>query len=124
MNLLKYHSLAIIIDDEKEIYKVDQIIDMLKSKGYEVVCINKNNYNIVNAQTYESLKDVPHNIDVVIITNLSLQTYEILDEIELLDIKNIWFENGSYNESMLKKAKDLKLNISCGLSLFKEIARD
>lgn len=124
MNLLKYHSLAIIIDDEKEIYKVDQIIDMLKSKGYEVVCINKNNYNIVNAQTYESLKDVPHNIDVVIIINLSLQTYEILDEIELLDIKNIWFENGSYNESMLKKAKDLKLNISCGLSLFKEIARD
>lgn len=123
MNLLKYHSLAIVIDDEKEIDKVYRMIDMLESKEYKVVCINKNNYNIVDTQTYESLKDVPHNIDVVIITRLSLQTYEILDEIELLDINNIWFEKGSCNESMLKKAKELKLNISYDLSLFKEVVR-
>lgn len=123
MNLLKYHSLAIVIYDEKKIDKIYRIIDILESKEYKVVCINKNNYNIVNTQTYESLKDVPHNIDVVIITSLDLQTYEILDEIELLDINNIWFEKESYNESILKKAKELKLNISCDLSLFKEITR-
>ena len=47
----------------------------------------------------------------------------ILEEVELLDIQNMWFEKGSFSEMMIKKTKDLKLNIEYNLSLYDELTR-
>lgn len=122
MNLLKYNFWAVDIKDISIGSKTYKIIDILKKHNYSVVGISKNKYKICGIDTYESLKDVPHNIDVVSIVEKSLETYSILDEMELLDIKNIWFEKESYNDLMIKKAKSLKLNIICGISLYKELS--
>ena len=46
---------------------------------------------------------------------------DIIDEMELLDIKNIYFEKGSYTEYILKKAKEAKLNIVNFVDLYEEL---
>lgn len=115
MSLLKYDSWAILIKDIEKQYK---LIEVLKSKGYKVVGINQMVGNVNGIEIYESLKDVPHNIDVVGIVEESVDTYAALDEMELLDIVNIWFEKDSYNEETIRKAKSMKLNIEYNLNLY------
>lgn len=122
MNLLEYNSWAVVIKDISMGSKTYKIVDILKKHNYNVIGISENNYKVCGIDTYESLKDVPHNIDVVVIVDESLETYSILDEMELLDIKNIWFEQESYNDLMIKKAKSLKLNIIYGISLYRELS--
>lgn len=121
MNLLKQKSWAVIIIDESEHSKELKIIKELKYNNYDVVGINLNNYKSEEFLVYESLKDVPYNIDIVAIINDSIHNYYILDEMELLDISNIYFEKGSSTENILKKAKDIKLNIVDNIDLYEEL---
>lgn len=113
MSLLKYTSWAVLIKDIEKKYK---LIEVLKSKGYKVVGINEVVGIVDGIEVYESLKDVPHNIDVVGILEESMDTFAILDEMELLDIVNIWFEKDSCNDEVIRKAKGLKLNIEYNLN--------
>ena len=111
MNLLKNKSWAVVIIDENEDSKEVKFIKLLKKNNCKVVGINFNNYELEEFLIYESLKDVPHNIDIVAILNESVHNYSIIDEMELLDIKNIYFDKESTTEHILKKAKYIKLNI-------------
>ncbi|WP_296644699.1 CoA-binding protein, partial [Romboutsia sp. 13368] len=92
MNLLKNRSWAVVIIDKSEDSKEVKFIKLLKNNNCKVVGINFNNYNSEEFSIYESLKDVPHNIDVVAILKESVHNYYIIDEMELLDIKNIYFD--------------------------------
>ena len=121
MNLLKQKSWAIVIIDENEDSKEIKIMNLLKEKKYNVVGINLNNYKSEKFDIYDSLKDVEHNIDIVAIFNESIHNYYIIDEMELLDIKNIYFEKDYDTEYILKKAKDAKLNIIKHVDLYKEL---
>lgn len=60
---------------------------------------------IEGIDVYECLKDVPHNIDVVAIIDKQSKMDVILEEVELLDIQNMWFEKGSFSEMMIKRLK-------------------
>ena len=121
MNLLKQKSWAVVIIDENEDSKEIKIINLLKENNYNVVGINLNNYKSDKFHVYESLKDIPHNVDIVAIIKESIHNYCIIDEMELLDIKNIYFEKGSYTEYILKKAKEAKLNIVNFVDLYEEL---
>ena len=121
MNLLKQKSWAIVIIDENEDSKEIKIMNLLKEKKYNVVGINLNNYKSEKFDIYDSLKDVEHHIDIVAIFNESIHNYYIIDEMELLDIKNIYFEKDSDTEYILKKAKEAKLNIIKHVDLYKEL---
>ena len=104
-----------------KIPKEIKIINLLKENNYNVVGINLNNYKSDKFHVYESLKDIPHNVDIVAIIKESIHNYCIIDEMELLDIKNIYFEKGSYTEYILKKAKEAKLNIVNFVDLYEEL---
>lgn len=121
MNLLKQKSWAIVIIDEDENSEEIKLINLLKENKYNVVGINLNNYKSDKFDVYESLNDVEHNIDIVAIIKKSIHNCYIIDEMELLDIKNIYFEKGSDTEYILKKAKEAKLNIIKNVNLYKEL---
>lgn len=121
MKLLNYNSWAVVIKDIDEDRRAQKLIEKLKEKEYKVVAISAKVKHMDEIEIYESLKDVPHNIDVVAIVEESVDNYLILDEIELLDIENIWLEKGSYSEEMIKRAKNMKLNIEYDSSLYKEL---
>ncbi|MGL5348452.1 MAG: CoA-binding protein [Peptostreptococcaceae bacterium] len=121
MSLLRFNSWAILIKGTKIDTKELEIIEELKNQKCKVVGINENRIDVEGIQIYESLKDVPHNIDVVVVVDESVQTYLILEEMELLDINNIWFEKDCNNENTLKRAREMKMNIEYKFSLCKEL---
>ena len=124
MNFFKHNSWAVVAKDYSMDGNAYNIVNFLKKNNYKVIGIHgENNINSCNIDMYESLKDVSHNIDVVVIIDETIETYSILDEMELLDINNIWFEQNSYNELMIKKAKNSKLNLVYGVSLCRELNR-
>ncbi|ENY8306426.1 TPA: CoA-binding protein [Clostridioides difficile] len=123
MNLLKCDSWAVILNNSDKESKAYKILDELKRNMYKVVAIDEEKKTIEGIDVYECLKDVPHNIDVVAIIDKQSKMDVILEEVELLDIQNMWFEKGSFSEMMIKKTKDLKLNIEYNLSLYDELTR-
>ncbi|AVD35128.1 CoA-binding protein [Clostridioides difficile] len=123
MNLLKCDSWAVILNNSNKESKAYKILDELKRNMYKVVAIDEEKKPIEGIDVYECLKDVPHNIDVVAIIDKQSKMDVILEEVELLDIQNMWFEKGSFSEMMIKKTKDLKLNIEYNLSLYDELTR-
>lgn len=123
MNLLKCDSWAVILNNSDKESKAYKILDELKKNMYKVVAIDEEKKDIDGIDVYECLKDVPHNIDVVAIIDKQSKMDAILEEIELLDIQNIWFEKGSFSEMVIKKTKDLKLNVEYSLSLYDELTK-
>ncbi|NMS91568.1 CoA-binding protein [Clostridioides difficile] len=123
MNLLKCDSWAVILNNSDEGSKAYKILDELKKNMYKVVAIDEEKKPIEGIDVYECLKDVPHNIDVVAIIDKQSKMDVILEEVELLDIQNIWFEKGSFSEMMIKKIKDLKLNVEYNLNLHDELTK-
>ena len=123
MNLLKCDSWAVILNNSDKESKAYKILDELKRNMYKVVAIDEEKKPIEGIDVYECLEDVPHNIDVVAIIDKQSKMDVILEEVELLDIQNMWFEKGSFSEMMIKKTKDLKLNIEYNLSLYDELTR-
>ncbi|MGL6106788.1 CoA-binding protein [Romboutsia sp.] len=121
MNLLRYNSWAVLIKDKSQESIEYKVIEALMEKKHTVVGIDANKNYIDGVEIYESLKDVPYNIDVVAILEQSIDVYSILEEMELLDIKNIWIDKDSCNEQILKISKDMKLNVENKLNLYKEL---
>lgn len=123
MSLLRFDSWAVLINNAEIDLKEFEIIQALKKQKCKVVAINENQISIDGVEVYESLKDVPYNIDVVVVLNEAVETYVALEEMELLDINNIWFEKDCNNENALKKAREMKLNIEHKFSLIKELKK-
>jgi len=108
MNLNRYNSWAVVTAECSIDSKAFSIIKELQDKEFKVVAIDENLKPIDGVEVYESLKDVPYNVDIVAIIEKYTMIESIFDEMELLDIKNMWFEDGSFNVSIIKKAKELK----------------
>ncbi|MGL5312014.1 MAG: CoA-binding protein [Peptostreptococcaceae bacterium] len=123
MSLLRFNSWAVLINNAEIDLKEFEIIQALKKQKCKVVAINEDQISIDGVEVYESLKDVPYNIDVVVILDEAVETYVALEEMELLDINNVWFEKGCNNENALKKAREMKLNIEYKFSLIKELKK-
>ncbi|GAA0238575.1 CoA-binding protein [Metaclostridioides mangenotii] len=121
MNLNRYNSWAVVTAECSKESKAFSIIKELQDKDFKVVAIDENLNPIDGVEVYESLKDVPNNIDVVTIVEKYTMIESIFDEMELLDIRNLWFEEGSFNAAILKKAKELKLNIEHESDLCREL---
>ncbi len=119
MNLNRYNSWAVVTAECSIDSKAFSIIKELQDKEFKVVAIDENLKHIDGVEVYESLKDVPYNVDIVAIIEKYTMIESIFDEMELLDIKNMWFEDGSFNVSIIKKAKELKLNIEYESDLYK-----
>ncbi|MCR1954461.1 CoA-binding protein [Clostridioides mangenotii] len=121
MNLNRYNSWAVVTAECSIDSKAFSIIKELQDKEFKVVAIDENLKPIDGVEVYESLKDVPYNVDIVAIIEKYTMIESIFDEMELLDIKNMWFEDGSFNVSIIKKAKELKLNIEYESDLYKDL---
>lgn len=95
-------------DIEKFGYK---IFKKLKAFDYEVYGINPKYDALEGEKLYDSLKELPIKpqcIDVVVNPRLTLP---LLDEIKELGIEYVWFQPGTFDEEVIKRAEEYGLKI-------------
>lgn len=95
-------------DEHKFGYK---IFKKLIEHGYETYGVNPNYETIDGEKIYPNLKSIPKGIEVVDVVVPSRVTINILDEINELGIKYVWFQPGTFDDEVINKAKNLSLKI-------------
>jgi len=89
-------------DTEKFGYK---IYKKLKNHGYTVYGVNPKYESLEGDKLYNSLKDLPEKpqcINMVVNPKIAMN---MLDEIEELGIKYVWFQPGTFNEDVIDTAE-------------------
>jgi predicted CoA-binding protein len=75
----------------------------LKENGYDVVGIHPNLKDVFGIKVYQSLKDIPHKIDLVDIFLSSDKVPSIVDDIIEIQPKYCWFQLGVVNNEAASK---------------------
>jgi hypothetical protein len=75
----------------------------LKEKGYDVVGVHPNLKDVFGIKVYQSLKDIPHKIDLVDIFLSSDKVNLIVDDIIAIKPKYCWFQLGVINNEAASK---------------------
>ena len=88
-----------------------KILQDLLSAWYKVIPINPKEKDILWQVVYSQLSDVPWTIDVVIFVVPPSVTEQLIDEVALLWIKNIWLQPGSESELALQKCNQFWINL-------------
>lgn len=82
------------------------IAEYLIRNGYNVVGVNPNK-NFTDAdgiKVYNSLKEIPHKIDIVNVFRKSEDILEIIDEVNEISPKVLWLQLGIRNDEAVKSS--------------------
>ena len=110
INLDKNKIIAIVgasSNIEKYGYK---IIENLISKNFKLYLINPKGGEILGLKVYKKLEDLPEQPDIINFVVPPKVTLQVLDEVKELGWDNVWFQPGSFDDNVIAKAKQLKLN--------------
>ena len=100
---------AVVGANQNEKKYGNMIYRKLKLRGYNVIAVNPL-YDLVDGdKCYENLSSLPQKPDVVDMVVTPKRSKLILKEAKRLGIKYIWFQPGTYDDEVLKLAKDLGL---------------
>ena len=82
------------------------IADFLIENGYEVVGVNPTaSEDIGGIKTYKSIKDIPHEIDIVDVFRRSEDIPEIMDDVLEKNPKVLWLQLGIQNDEAERRAR-------------------
>ena len=75
--------------------------------GYTVYGVNPNYDEIEGEKIYHNLKELPEKVEVVDMVVSPKHSVNTLDEAKELGIEYIFFQPGTYDDEIVKKAEDL-----------------
>lgn len=81
----------------------------LKDNDYEVYGINPKYDEIYGEKVYHSLTELPTKPEVIDFVVPPAITLKTLEEAYELGVKYLWFQPGTWNEEVLKRADSLKM---------------
>lgn len=84
-----------------------RIYNILKEYDYETYGVSPNYEEINGDKIYPTLKDLPVKVDVVDLVVGPKISLNILDEAKELGIEYIFFQPGTYDDLVVKKAEEL-----------------
>lgn len=87
-------------------YKIWKI---LKEHDYKVYGVSPNYEEIEGDKLYKSISDLPEKVDVVDMVVSPKIGMDVLDRIKEAGIRYVFFQPGTYNEEIIKKAQELEL---------------
>lgn len=90
----------------------NMIYRKLKGRGYEVFAVNPVYDSVEGDICYENLSSLPKVPDVINMVVSPKRAMAVVEEGAKLGVKYVWFQPGTYNEEVLKRAKDLGLEIA------------
>jgi uncharacterized protein len=83
----------------------------LVHKGYEVYPVNPHADTIEGNTCYHHLKDLPADVEYLLITTNKEDTETVVKEAIEKGFKNIWIQDGCETEEAIKLAKDHSVNL-------------
>lgn len=83
----------------------------LKEHNYKVYGINPNHNKIDDDKLYDTIMDLPEKVDVIDFVVSPKISIKALDEAKEKGIKHLWFQPGSFDEEVIKKAKEMEFKI-------------
>ncbi|TJX68720.1 CoA-binding protein [Soehngenia saccharolytica] len=107
LNLKNWAVIGVTAKKDRYGYKIWKI---LGEHGYNVYGVSPNYDEIEGVKIYHSIGDIPDKIDVVDMVVAPKISLNVLDEIKEKDIELVFFQPGSYDEEVLKKADELGLS--------------
>ncbi len=88
-----------------------------KDMGYKVFPVNPERDEIEGLKCFPSIMDIPERVDLATIYLPPERSYHILESIARKDVKQVFFNPGSADESVLVRAKSLGLEPIEGCSI-------
>ena len=116
----KWAVIGVTPDENKFAYK---IFKKLKANGYTAYAINPKYQEVDGDKVYSSIHDLPEEVDcvnIVVNPNISMSA---LDQINEKSIKYVWFQPGTFDSQVIKKATDMGMNIVYYDCLLVELGR-
>lgn len=95
--------------DNKEKYGYKVFKDLLEN-WYKVIGINPQAKEILGETTFQTLSSFGKNIDVVIFVTPPIITEKVLEEVKLLNIKNVWFQPWSESNDAIHFCEKNKIS--------------
>ena len=83
----------------------------LKKKAYNIVPVNPNMDTFEGEKCYRTIKELPSDIDALIVVTKPEKTNSIVKEAIDKGIKHIFLQNGAQNEEAIKYAEENNINI-------------
>jgi predicted CoA-binding protein len=88
-----------------------------RAEGYTVVAINPNETEIEGLQTYPTVLDVPHAIDMATVYVPPEIGITLLPHFEKKGIPEIWINPGAESDELLDDARRRNLNVIAACSI-------
>ena len=105
-------NLALIGASENPESLAFRLFTRLREGGFEVIPINPNYQMIAGIPCFASLAELKIAPEVVIFMVNPKLTLQILPQVVELQIKKVWFQPGSFDDSVIAKAEALGLKIN------------
>ena len=83
----------------------------LKSKGYNILPVNPNTYNINGDKCYQNINSLPENVNAILISTPKSQTTETVKQAIAKNIKNIFIQQTSDTPEAIKLAEENNENL-------------
>ena len=93
-------------DPKKYGYK---IYKKLKDMGFKVFPVNPNRETIQGDKAFPSINDLPTKPNVVSVVTPPKVSSKILQEAEKINIDTVWFQPGTFDDELLIKIKESKV---------------
>lgn len=100
-----------------------KIFDILRKNDYETYGISPNYDEIDGQKIYHSLGDLPVKVDVIDMVVSPKICINALDEAKELGIEYIFFQPGTYNDEVVKKAEELGFKFLIGDCIYATLRR-
>lgn len=104
----KWVVVGVTKDQDKFGYK---IFKRLKDKGFLVYGVNPKYDEIDGEKIYKSILEIDDDIDCVSMVVSPKISLKVIDEIVKSKINYVWFQPGAFDEEVLDKSKQNKLEI-------------
>ena len=88
-----------------------KIWKQMQEKGYTVYGVNPNYTSIDDIPVYATLSDIGKPVDAIDMIIGAKHVPAVLEEAQALGIRNIFFQPGSTDESVIERAEEMGFNI-------------